>query len=262
VEIRSIRRAAAVLRCIAFRPTGLTLSMVCELTGLSKATVHRILHTLATDDLVRADGGQYFPGSLLLVLARGSDTHRELKEIAEPRLIELRNLTGETAALVVRRSLERVTISVALSQHELKAAPEIGSAKPIHAGAAGKSLLAFLDADELNQILHGYRFARLAANTTTSLSQMLRDLQRARQQGYATSEEESVDGQAAIAAPILVDGAVVGVINLSIPIVRATKRALREWLPAVMATAKAVANAQRARTKGTKQIQTLRRKRG
>lgn len=259
LEIRSIKRAAAVLRCIALQPEGMSSTGICEITGLSKATVHRILYTLASDDFVRVEGGRYFPGTFLLALANGSDAFRDLKRSAQDRLAELRNATGETAALVVRRGMERVTISLALSFHELKAAPEVGSAKPIHAGAAGKALLAFVDAEELESAFEGYKFTRLAANTTASLSQFLRDLQKVRQQGYAQSSEESVDGQAAIAAPIRVGGEVVGVVNLSVPVVRASKRAVREWAPHVLATAKAISVAQRTKARGAKPVQVPRR---
>ena len=65
MEIRSIKRAAAVLRCFVDKPEGLSLTGIVEITGLSKATVHRILYTLASDDLVRIEGGRYLPGPLL-----------------------------------------------------------------------------------------------------------------------------------------------------------------------------------------------------
>ena len=89
---------------------------------------------------MRVDRGHYLPGNFFLTLANGSDPFRDLKTVAaDVHLERLRQLTRETAALVVRRGTERVTIAVALSPHELKAVPEIGSAKPIHAGAAGRS---------------------------------------------------------------------------------------------------------------------------
>lgn len=245
MEVRSIKRAANIMRCIALDPEGLSLTAICEVTGLSKATAHRILHTLTAADFVRVDGGQYLPGNFFLTLANGSDAFRDLKKTAEGQLDQLRRKTGETAALVVRRGLERVTIAVALSPHELKAVPEVGSSKPIHTGAAGKTLLAFLSAEERESMLDGYWFERLAENTITSQVELLRAIQKARQQGYALSAEESVNGQAAIAAPILKDGEIIAVVNLSMPLTRATKRALREWTPLVVAVAKAISSAQR-----------------
>lgn len=261
MEIRSIKRAAAVLRGIVGKPEGLSPTGIVELTGLSKATVHRILHTLASDDLVRVEGGRYLPGSLLVALAADADPLRDLKRAAADQLAALRNITGETAALVIRRGTQRVTVLVALAFHELKAAPDVGSAKPVHAGAAGKALLAFIDADELENLLDGHKFTRLAANTVTSHAQFMRDVHKARQQGYATSSEESVDGQAAIAAPIILDGSAVAVVNLSVPVVRASKRAFREWTPHVLATARAIANAEKSRAKANRVAQVSRRSR-
>jgi len=249
LEIRSIKRAAAVLRSIVDKPDGMSSTGIGEITGLSKATVHRILYTLASDDLVRMEGGRYLPGAFLIALAADSDPFRDLKRTAAEPLAALRNATGETAALVVRRGTQRVTILVALAFHELKAAPDVGSTKPVHAGAAGKALLAFIDPGELEILLDGYKYARLAVNTVMSQAQLLRNVQRVRQQGYAVSSEESVDGQAAIAAPIMLNGGVAAVVNLSVPVVRASKRAVREWTPQVLAAAKAIASAERSRVK-------------
>jgi DNA-binding IclR family transcriptional regulator len=261
LEIRSIKRAAAVLRCIVDKPEGMSPTGIVEITGLSKATVHRILHTLASDDLVRVEGGRYLPGHFLVALAADSDPFRDLKRVAADHLAALRNVTGETAALVVRRGTKRVTILVALAFHELKAAPDVGSAKPVHAGAAGKALLAFIDPEELEELLDGHKFARLAANTVTSHAQFMRDVHKVCQQGFAVSSEESVDGQAAIAAPITIDGNVVAVVNLSAPVVRASKRAVREWTPHVLATARAIAGAERSRAKASRLTQVSRRSR-
>lgn len=261
MEIRSIKRAAAVLRSIVDKPEGLSSTGIGEITGLSKATVHRILYTLASDDLVRLEDGRYLPGPFLVALAADSDPFRDLKRAAADPLAALRNVTGETAALVVRRGTQRVTVLVALAFHELKAAPDVGSAKPVHAGAAGKALLAFIDPGELERLLDGYKFTRLAANTTVSPAQLMRDVHRVRQQGYAVSSEESVDGQAAIAAPIMLSGSVAAVVNLSAPVVRASKRAIREWTPHVLAAAKAIATAERSRVKANRLAPVSRRTR-
>jgi IclR family acetate operon transcriptional repressor len=246
MEVRSVRRATDVMRCVALHPDGLSLTGISELTGLSKATAHRIVQTLAAAEFVRLEGGQYLPGNFFLTVAGGSSAFRDLKKAAASQLDHLCRKTGETAALVVRRGLERVTIAVTYSPHELRAAPEIGSTKPIHAGAAGKALLAFLEPGELESVLDGYRLARVAASTVTSHAELLREIHKVRQQGYALSAEESVNGQAAIAAPILKDGEIIAVVNLSAPLARVTKRAVREWTPVVMAAAKAISMAQRS----------------
>ena len=251
MEVRSIRRATDVMRCIALHSDGLSLTGISEITGLSKATAHRILQTLAATDFVRFEDGQYLPGNFFLTLANGSDAFRDLKRTAASPLDHLCRKTGETATLVVRRGLERVTIAVALSPHELKAVPEVGSSKPIHAGAAGKALLAYLSAEERDSVLDGYPLERVAANTVTSHAELFREIQKVQQQGYALSAEESVNGQAAIAAPILKDGEVVAVVNLSVPVARATKRAMREWTPLVISAAKAISMPQRGKRRSS-----------
>lgn len=243
METRSVKRAVEILQHIGSEQNGLSLSEVSRRVQLSKATVYRILQTLVDTQFARQDGqtSRYFLGSGLLRLARGADPHESLVRVARPVMEALRDRTRETVTLVVPSGDQRLTIDVVLGTHELKAAPEKGSTKPLYAGAAGRALLAYLPAGQTSELLGRTRLKPVAPATITSREALTRELFAVRGAGLAKSLEEAVPGQFGIAAPIFVDGdTVVAALNLCGPTVRVTADSMELLGRQVVAAAKRI----------------------
>lgn len=243
MEIRAISRAVSVLKYIGQVATGVSLTEIAASVGLSKATTHRILHSLQSVGFVRCDplNGHYFLGPLLLALAQRADPHESLKRLARPFLESLRDETQETVTLVTRDHDERFTIDVLLSPQELKVAPPVGSKRPIHAGAAGKALLALASDEELQALAARTGLPRLTRTTVTSLAELKREIAKVRNLGYARSVEEAVEGQAAVGIPIIVDERVVAGINICGPSSRITPRRAQVMVKRGMVAARQLA---------------------
>lgn len=242
MEIRAVKRATELLRRIATRPDGIALTELAAAASLSKTTTYRILQTLVATQFVSCDPltGLYFPGHVFLQIGLATESFQGLKRAALPYLERLRDATGETAALVVMRGAERLTIDVVVGLPELKAVPEIGSAKPIYAGAAGKVLLASLSEDEVKRLIKQRPFVKVARNTIESPKALSNALKAVREQGYALSTEETVNGQGAIAAPIFCNGSLVGAVNLCVPTVRLSQDFVKEAIPEVVKAARKI----------------------
>jgi len=245
MEIRAVRRATELLRCLALRPDGMPLTELAVAASLSKTTTYRILQTLMAAQFVTCDPltALYFPGHVFLRLGMTSESFQGLKRAARHHLERLRDAVHETAALVVLRGAERLTIDVAVGLHELKAVPEIGSTKPIYAGAAGKVMLAFLPEADVERLIEQRPLIKVARNTIESRKALLNALKVIRDRGYARSVEETINGQGAIAAPILCNGALVAAVNLCVPTVRLSEKFVEQAVPQVL---KAARNASRA----------------
>lgn len=231
MELRAINRAAQVLSCVEAHPSGISLSEIAGCVGLSKATTYRFVRALLAVDYLRleSENGGYFIGPALLRFGRLTVRHEDLRILARPSLEALRTASAETASLVVPVGLERMTIEVVLSEHELRAAPEVGSLKPIYAGAAGKAMLAWYSETELHDVVNRASLKAVAPGTITSPAALRRELIRVRERGYAISVGETVYGQAASAAPIFrSDGKVIGSITVSGPKVRLTRAKLEQ----------------------------------
>lgn len=230
MEIRAVKRATEILSCVGAAPNGRSLTEIASAVGLSKATTYRILQTLVSAEFIRAEpaAATYFLGSALLRLARLLNPDRGLRQVALPHMEAARASTKETVALVLPYGDNRVTVDVLLGLHELKAAPEVGSVKPIYAGAAGKALLAFYSPEEVDRIIERTRLKPVTSSTIRSAAVLKRELVRIRSLGYAKSFEEAVEGQGAVAAPIFRDGTVVAAVNVCGPTVRLNRELLQK----------------------------------
>jgi len=230
MEIRALTRVARILASVGISPGGRTLSEIAADVELSKATTHRFVQALFGIDYLRYDSqsAKYQIGAALTSLANHQAGLAELRNLARPVLKELRTATLETASLVVPSGLSRLTVEVELSEHELRSVPEPGGLKPIYAGAAGKSILAWYPEQALDALLKDAAMRAVAAHTITTRAELMRELARTRARGYAISVGETESGEAASAAPIFgADGRIVGCLNISGPASRLPPATLR-----------------------------------
>src|ERR1700719_4247960 len=84
-----------------------SLSDVAARTGLPRATAHRLAVALEDHGLLRRVGGRFALGPTLVVAAR-------------PALEDLRDATGESVQLYVRRGDERLCLVALESPHSLR----------------------------------------------------------------------------------------------------------------------------------------------
>lgn len=98
---RSTDRGLALLRVVADRVDGVSLSDAARTVDLSPSTALRHLRSLEAAGFVsrRADDGRFEPGPELYRIARALATAASLPRLAEPLLAELASATGESAYL-------------------------------------------------------------------------------------------------------------------------------------------------------------------
>ena len=134
---RTLERAAAILDAVG--RSAVSASELSRQTGLSVSTAHRLaLQMVDYGFLRRTESGTFRLGDRFVRSA--------LENAGMPVLQELRDSTGETAQLWVRRGDERVCLLSADSQHELRAILPAGSRLPLPQGSSGRLLAAEDDA--------------------------------------------------------------------------------------------------------------------
>ena len=187
----------------------LTLAGLVEATGLSRATAHRLAVALEVHGLLSRDGaGRFTLGPRL--------TGLDLPILARPALEALRDRTGESAQLYVRRGDRRLCVASLESPHGLRTIVPVGVSLPLEVGSAGK---------------------------------VLRGDPAAHQQGWAQSVEERERGVASVSAPVRNGGGeVVAAVSVSGPIGRTTRAPGRRYADAVLDAAAAVSAALQRQT--------------
>ena len=186
-----------------------TTTEAARACDLPVPTTSRILSSLQRHGyLIRDEMTKRFRlGPAALELGRHARVSLDLRTASLPILRRLAESTGETVLLTAltddrRRAvcLERVE-----SRHALRLAVEPGLRLPLHAGASQKALLAFLPADEIEQVM-GAGLDRLCNATITDPGELRAELDSVRRRGWATSYEETNIGVWGVAIALLDGG--------------------------------------------------------
>ena len=202
-DLRTVDRALTVLDLIASaEEADWGLTELGKRSGLSKATTLRMLGTLQKHGLVSRDGpdGRYRLGPRVLTLAGA--LRPRLRAIAHPFLHRLVEVTDETALLYLLDGTERVCADHAHPHQTIRVNYELGSRAPLHAGASGKVLLAFMSPQECRRLLSSLRLEAYTSTTITSEVDLERELAEIREQGYALSMGEHDSGVYGVSAPV------------------------------------------------------------
>lgn len=177
--------------------------MVREL-GIPRSTVFRLVQTLEEMGFLErvADGYGYALGAAVLTLGFEYLGSLDLIELADPMLARLRDRTGCSAHLAIRRGTDMIYLSRHASRSAISSSVNVGTALPAHATIMGRIMLADLADDELGALYDGQTLARFTDQTPTSLAALRALLAEDRRRGYAISTAFFERGVSAVAAPV------------------------------------------------------------
>jgi DNA-binding IclR family transcriptional regulator len=173
--------------------------------GFHKATVSRILHTLAHYSFLQQDAqtkkfrlGQ---SAINLGLAVNQSINSDMVLLAKPYIDALRDALKETVVLEVVSGRSAVIAYIAEGPGPIRIKGTVGDRRPVHAAAGAKAILAFSPPEMKEQFLKE-EMKRLTPNTITVPGVLLDQLQEIRRQGFAIDNEEVNIGINALGAPI------------------------------------------------------------
>jgi DNA-binding IclR family transcriptional regulator len=156
-----------------------TLAEIGAELGATSSTIHRLVNALTKHGFVRRGlDGRYYPGRRFSQAA--------LVDTAQPVLRELRDQSGESAQLWVRRGAYRLSLASVESNDPLRVVLEVGSAVPLGEGSAALVLQGQFD----------------------------------REVGYVATEGTRVAGIGSVSAPVVVGGEIIAAVCLAGPLYR------------------------------------------
>jgi DNA-binding IclR family transcriptional regulator len=214
--VQSIERAAAILRLLARGSGRLGVGEIASSLELAKGTAHGILRTLQGVGFVEQDRatGKYQLGAALLHLGTSYLDVNELRSRAINWADALAARSGEAVRIGSPLAGEVLVVHHVFRPDDTLQTLDVGALLPLHATALGKVLLAY-DV-ELSAVLHRGELTAFTRRTIVAPKVLTRALGEVRDCGWAADTEESVPGQASIAAPIRgYGGLVVGAIGVS-----------------------------------------------
>lgn len=241
--VQSIQRALSLLEALEDSRGEVGIAELSKRVRLHVSTAHRILATLVARGYARQspETGRYALGAKALNLAESYLDQMDLRRVVRPVLERLSQETGETANLVILDRREALYLDKVESPQSLRIFSRIGRRAPLYCTAVGKVLLAFRPKEEVDALLGRGPFERLARHTITSATQVRRELEKVRDQGFALDREECEEGACCIAVPIRnAQGDVEAALGISAPTTRVTPRRMEDLIPIMLRTGREV----------------------
>ena len=180
------------------------MSELAKTLKMAKSTVHGMTSALEEIGAVMRDPltKKYKLGFTLLEIGRSAYSRVDLRTSARPVLEELMAST-QTSVFLGVLNWDHVTIlDIVESTQDLKITAPVGSTIPLFAGAVGKVFLAGMDEEQATRIVNATKLPRFTENSIVDPRRYFQELDRVRQQGYATDDEEYMLGVRAVASPL------------------------------------------------------------
>jgi IclR family transcriptional regulator, KDG regulon repressor len=209
-----------------------TAADIVARTGLPRSSVFRALRSLVRTGFVYQNDltKQYMLGPRVLELGMIARRQLSSEEVVASPLLDLAGKTRETVTFSVVEVPWRICVYVLDAPSDLRQVVQVGARYPLHLGAAGKVILAYLPEDVVDSVFRAHAVARSHAK------EIVAELETIQNRGFAETASERVPGALSAAAPVFVAGAIYG----GVAVVGPTERVMpviKNFEPLVVHTA-------------------------
>jgi IclR family pca regulon transcriptional regulator len=244
--VQSLARGLDVIRAFDSDHPSMTLSQMAARTGMTRATARRFLLTLSALGFVRMEGRQFRLTPRVLDLGYAYLAAADVSDLVLPHMEQLVKDVDESSSLSVLDGDEIVYVLRVPVRKVITVRLAVGARLPAFATSMGRVLLADLPETERRARLEGRTLRPFTPHTVYSVSQLLAELRRVREQGYALVQQELELGLCSLAVPVRHRNRVVAALNVGMRWHPAREsEAAASVLPALRRTAAAIEAATR-----------------
>ena len=238
--MRPVHSALDAIEVIGLhQPVG--VSAIARTLGLPKTTAHRVLQSLQAAGWIEPDVDDRSSWSLTiragLAVGPAQRATRRLHGAAFPIMEELRAETGESIYLALRDGDTLALIERLDGRNPIAHAWPLWQRGPLHATSLGKSMLAHMSSEELDQYLNA-PLRRHTKRTISDPDALRRELAMVRDRGFATSFRENWPNENGVGAAIRDSrGDPTAAISISAPMERVEEQQCVDWGPLLVSAA-------------------------
>lgn len=233
--VNALASGLKVIRAFDSSHVEMNLTEIAKRSGISRSASQRMTYTLVKTGFLEKnpENGKYFLAATVLDAACAYLESHPLVGRGNVVLSKLSSETGETVNLTQAEGVDMMFICRFTSPSRLLVHMPIGKRIPMFCSSAGRMWLATRTVAECNEILDGSRFIKYTSQTKTDKVEILAEIERARQDGYAYCVNEYYVGDLAMAVPVFNEvGEASAVLQLSVRVVDwSVEDALREFIP-------------------------------
>jgi DNA-binding IclR family transcriptional regulator len=214
-----LAKIRGILDAFTLSRPALTLAEIREATGYPASTVQRLVANMVAEQFLDREGDRLRIGVNLAYWAAPATRGRDVLDILQPVLDALRDETGETVTLFRNEQDMRVCVAMAETAHAIRREMHVGKILALHAGSAGRVLLAW-DPAALERVL-AVPLETYTPATIDDPDALREVVAEARRAGYAITSDERDEGASGVSAPVFdSSGVVFGALGISGPTTR------------------------------------------
>ncbi|SEO21865.1 transcriptional regulator, IclR family [Halogranum amylolyticum] len=173
---------------------GATLGEVAAETDFAKSTIHNHLQTLAQYGYVIRENNRYRIGLKFYHLGDYARKQNAVYDIAKRMVTELADETELETDFTVEENGRTVSLYDVTNYSDTPSFLVDGRLFHMHSTASGKAILAEYPEPRVDEILDQWGLPAETDRTITDRDELLADLERVRERGYALNDEEAIEG--------------------------------------------------------------------
>lgn len=225
IEVSSVKRALNIFDLyLESDEKELGLTEISKGINVNKSTVYRIVKTLEQEGWLIQNNNKYRIGFGVLKVSGKLLKDYNSRDYIVKELEKLVEKVKETAILSVFEDKWSICIEKADADNSVILKLKKGQILPVHAGAAGKILLAFQPEEVIDKVI-SYGLKKFNEKTITDGERLKKHLKEIRDRKYAVSYAEVDSSGATIGLPVFnKEGKIIYGLSVSGPIDRMKKK--------------------------------------
>jgi len=238
----AVERALILLRYIMENEDGLSIREVSRHLGYNPATVQKLVNALKIQGYVVQDNltERYHLGPGAIDLGLTALSRLKVRQVARRYLEELCQESGETVFLAIARGDHAVYVDKVVSDHPIRMDASLGVDRPYNCTAVGKVLLADMMEEDIKMLAGEGKFEKRTENSIIQVDELLKEIEKIQEQGWAYDNGEFDISAQCIAAPIYNhDDEIIAALTVSGPSER-IKPKIDNHISLVKSTARAI----------------------
>ena len=244
-------RALNILESLGHSPGGQQLYVIADRLDMPRSAAHRLLADLMRLGYVEQDPVTEVYRLTLKISALGQTflSLNGILDIAQPILEALAEKTGELVRLSIISDQRLTWVAKAQGARTgFRYDPDAGAEAHLSSTSSGHAWLSTMSDEEAVRLVSRQGFGdprQLGPNAVTTVQALLKQIETARNDGYALVIENSAPGLSAISSPISTrDGTrTIGVLSIAGPSMRLPEARLRALAPDLLAAAAELSSA-------------------
>lgn len=244
-QVKSVSKAIHILSCFTPAEPELSLVEISSKLNIPKSTALNLLRTLESYGyIIRTyPSMNYRLGYAIMQLNYCTQMSMPIVRIALPFLEDLQVKTGKTIYLTTHINGKTLYLEVAHEHRRMFTYSISGKTLHMHCTGCGKSMLAYLPEQQIQEILDMHGLPAFTPYTITSKEQLFKELEQIRKRGYAFDHEEETLGVRCIAAPIRnAQGYPTAAISISGTAISMSDEQMQEYADFLISTCHALSN--------------------